>query len=1023
MVVALSTGATTGWAQEPRIVGYSVGEGLPSSEIFDLAEDRLGRLLVLARSGLVAYDGRAFDPVAGFEEVAALEPSELMVDGAGGTWVAGRTSTGEPAAARLVGEGWLRLPPLPNPPEEPGRGGIVGLASDEHGRRRRVVLAEKSGRLWIWDGERWRRAADASRIHALDRGASGVVLATDLGLCRLVGTEVECGSVGGDPRLAAPLFALYPEAVAGGGTRLWLLGSGWLGYLEGGELRVTREDFELPFPLREGRVRLVADRAGGAYLGNRHAAYFVDPADGSVHRLSTRHGMAAEGATTIWRDREGNVWIGGLRGLSRIESRRFESLDEEHGLLEGEVTAVAEWAPGRLVLGHNTGLTILGPDGAETLPFDRSPLEPLNLTRVLDLAVGDAGEVWVAAHQLGLLRLDPGRRELRRVPLPEPSVFSVEVDRRGTLWVASPTTLYRRGEEGMERVEIGANPRGFGHLRWLATTSEGHLLIALRGGLRWNDGHRWHRAHGPSPEADNVYTLLADPGGRVWAGTGAGLFELRGDRLEKVRTGPVIDRPVYFLFRDPEGHLWCGTDDGVVVWDGGRLRRLTFQHGLVGRETNRGAGLVDHRGRLWIGTDQGVSIYRREYDLPSAAPPAVSLANLEVDGVRHLLDAAVDLDPDPGTLAFHPRVVAFSRRRAVRLRYRLDGFDPGWIGPASSAAVPIRYTNVPPGRYRFQVMAGWPEGPWSGEVTSATITIARPLWRRGWFLALLALAAGAVILGAHQLRLQAVRGRNRELETLNRQLEREVAERRRMETEREELIADLEAKNVELERFTYTVSHDLKSPLVTIQGFLGLLRRDVEAGDAERAAHDAGRIESAAGRMGTLLDELLELSRIGRVVHPEEPVPLDELVHETVQLLAGPIVARAAEVLVVDRRMPVVFGDRVRILEVFQNLIENALKFMGEQPEPRIEIGAEARGDQVLCTVRDNGVGIEAEYLEKVFGLFERLTPEVEGTGVGLAIVRRIVELHGGRIWVESEGAGRGAAFRFTLPRWTSKSS
>jgi signal transduction histidine kinase len=497
-------------------------------------------------------------------------------------------------------------------------------------------------------------------------------------------------------------------------------------------------------------------------------------------------------------------------------------------------------------------------------------------------------------------------------------------------------------------------------------------------------------------------------------------LELRGDRLEKVRTGPVVDRPVYLLLRDPEGRLWCGTDDGVAVWDGDRLRHLGFRHGLVGRETNRGAGLVDHRGRLWIGTDQGVSIYRREYDLPPASPPAVSLAGLEVDGTRHPLNAAVKLDPDPGTLAFHPRVVAFSRPEEVRVRYRLDGFDSRWIGPESAAAVPIRYTNVPPGSYRFQVKAGWPDGPWSAAVTSATINIARPLWRRGWFLALLASTLGVLILGAHQLRLQAVRGRNRELEALNRQLEREVAERRRMEGEREELIADLEAKNVELERFTYTVSHDLKSPLVTIQGFLGLLRRDVEAGDAERAAHDAGRIESAAGRMGILLDELLELSRIGRVVHPDEPVPLDELVHETVQLLAGPIVARGAEVVVVDRGMPVAYGDRVRILEVFQNLIENALKFMGDQPEPRVEIGAEPRGDQVLATVRDNGVGIEPEYREKVFGLFERLQPELEGTGVGLAIVRRIVELHGGRIWVESEGAGRGATFRFTLPRYTS---
>jgi signal transduction histidine kinase len=118
----------------------------------------------------------------------------------------------------------------------------------------------------------------------------------------------------------------------------------------------------------------------------------------------------------------------------------------------------------------------------------------------------------------------------------------------------------------------------------------------------------------------------------------------------------------------------------------------------------------------------------------------------------------------------------------------------------------------------------------------------------------------------------------------------------------------------------------------------------------------------------------------------------------------------------IEAGMPTVQGDRIRLLEVYQNLIENAAKFMGGEPAPRIEIGAEHRDGFVVCHVRDNGRGIDAKFHDKVFGLFERLDVDVEGTGIGLALVQRIVEVHGGRVWVESEGDGKGSTFFFTLP-------
>jgi signal transduction histidine kinase len=247
-------------------------------------------------------------------------------------------------------------------------------------------------------------------------------------------------------------------------------------------------------------------------------------------------------------------------------------------------------------------------------------------------------------------------------------------------------------------------------------------------------------------------------------------------------------------------------------------------------------------------------------------------------------------------------------------------------------------------------------------------------------------------------------------------LHRDRLERDR-QAERDALIRELESKNTELERFSYTVSHDLKSPLITIRGFLGILTKDLEQGRGDRLRADVLRISTAAGSMERQLNELLRLSRIGRVVNPSQRVPLGPLVAEAVVLLRSRLEERGIR-LVVDEALPDVFGDRVRLVEVIQNLVENASKFHAAQADRWIHVGARPPRDGLgpVVFVSDNGIGIEPRHHEMVFGLFHKLDARAEGTGVGLALVRRIVEVHGGRVWIESEGRGRGTTMCFSLP-------
>jgi signal transduction histidine kinase len=236
-----------------------------------------------------------------------------------------------------------------------------------------------------------------------------------------------------------------------------------------------------------------------------------------------------------------------------------------------------------------------------------------------------------------------------------------------------------------------------------------------------------------------------------------------------------------------------------------------------------------------------------------------------------------------------------------------------------------------------------------------------------------------------------------------------------MSSRLQDTIGEMERRNAELERFTYTVSHDLRSPLVTVLGFVGLLEQDIEAGHKQRALADLARIRAAAARMELQLRELLELSRVGRVTSALEDVPLRELAEEARQSLAVRLATAGVELRVADE-LPVLYGDRARLREVVQNLVDNAAKFMGSRKDPQILIGARSGTEGSVCFVKDNGIGIDPKHHQRVFGLFERLDPSVEGTGIGLALVKRIVEVHGGQVWVESEGVGGGATFCFTIP-------
>jgi signal transduction histidine kinase len=263
---------------------------------------------------------------------------------------------------------------------------------------------------------------------------------------------------------------------------------------------------------------------------------------------------------------------------------------------------------------------------------------------------------------------------------------------------------------------------------------------------------------------------------------------------------------------------------------------------------------------------------------------------------------------------------------------------------------------------------------------------------------------------------ERIRQRTAQLEKANRDLQQEIAGRNRIEQEREQLISDLSRSNQELEQFAYIASHDLQTPLRSITGFLDLLARRYGGKLGPEADEFISFAVQGAQRMHQLINDILAYSRVGTRGNPFEALESREPLARALENLQAEIEENRTEIT--HDELPMVTGDRNQLVQLLQNLIGNAIKYRKSEEPPRIHIAAVDRKTNWEFRVHDNGAGIDPQYSERIFQIFQRLhtAAEYPGTGIGLAICKKIVERHGGRIWVESE-PGKGSVFYFTLPK------
>lgn len=478
-----------------------------------------------------------------------------------------------------------------------------------------------------------------------------------------------------------------------------------------------------------------------------------------------------------------------------------------------------------------------------------------------------------------------------------------------------------------------------------------------------------------------------------------------------------------------EGNLWGATTAGLFFFNTVTKVFNVFEKedGLVDTDFKINGGFRDAEENIYFVHTKGITEISSGNIITNQIPPKLIITDIKIlDSEGEQLkegSALKELEINNNTYSLSLKFAALNYNRPEKNQYafRLKGFEERWNYSNKTEAV---YTNLDPGEYVFQLKAANNDGVWNNDLLEFKITKHPAFWQTIWFKLGSILSICFLIFAGTKWYNKTLSDRNILLEDYNQTLNLEIEERQKIQGILENKEFQLQAynqklvrSNKELEQFAYIASHDLRSPLNTVISFINILQKSVAEKLSTKEHEMMGFISSGAKNMEQLVNAILEFSKInngGLELKKFSPTKLLEIIQLE---LSATLKEKNAKIFI--GAMPEsILADRVKIKQLLQNLITNGIKFSKNGEMPIVQVSCIADKDYWQFKVVDNGIGIDKEYNEKIFKLFQRLhsAAQYEGTGIGLSLCKKIVELHEGEIWLESE-VGKGSTFFFTIKK------
>ena len=798
----------------------------------------------------------------------------------------------------------------------------------------------------------------------------------------------------------------------------------WLGTWEHGLLRM-HSDGRLEQVLNPQLTKagwhihtMYEDPNGSICLGCDDGLISIDPQSGAWQKLDDRF------VYTITNDTEGGLWIGtfygGVKYISPV-SKRFDGFSMANGLTGNVISRFCEDRQGRIWVGSDDGGLMCYDDRFINYPHQ----DWLSKRNVHALCVDNHDNLWIGTYTDGVIVMNLQTGSMRQyvqtgdtTSLDNSSSYAIYQDAHGEIWVATMggLCLYDAPKDAFIRIgktnaiTIDIDEDGEGNL-WLSTQGEG-LWRYDRKARKFHNFRSKDTADKTALPDNQVNCCHFDEKGRLWVGTFAGLctYDKKGGCFRRVNLD-IPSQNILSIIED-NGALWLTTERGIVRYVPNEgVQRFTLHDGLVSEQFQPNSGYKASDGRIYFGTTSGFNSFlpyqiKANTVMPPVYVTSISFLNQEKHNANGLpLDLTLTKEitigyGDSKMVSLSFASLSYCSPEKIQYAYMLEGFDSDWnyIGNQNSAT----YTNLPAGTYTFRVKATNNDGIWSDNVASLKIVVEPPFWWSWYAKLLYLLLLGSAIWYYVHLRLKKAEHRHHlEMQRLNEEKEKEVREAR-------------------LNFFTM-IAHEIRTPVSLIIAPLekimksGHLTSDLSSTNRS-LSDDMKVIDRNAHRLLELVNQLLDFRKVEqqRLVMHFAPQNIHELMLSVSERFA-PTFEQNGKRFTVDypNEHFTAIVDKEAIIKTISNLLTNANKY--SKDEVRLSCIEDPDGQRFRIRVSDNGVGIREEDRERIFQPFFQAEGNKPGTGIGLNIVKSIVDQHHGEINVESE-LGKGSVFTIILP-------